>query len=78
MNKIFEEEIRETLEVYMDNLIVKSSEEEWRDEHFTSVFRRVPQYNMRLNPKNAPLESEPTILKFLLNRNMHIRKHKQV
>lgn len=45
MNTIFEEEISETLEVYMDNMIVKSSEEEWRDEHFTSVFRRVPQYN---------------------------------
>lgn len=50
MNKVFKEEIGETLEVYIDNIIVKSNEEGLHDQHFSQVFQRVRQYNMRLNP----------------------------
>lgn len=41
MNMIFEEEIGEVLEVYMDDMIVKSNQEEQHDKYLTSVFRRV-------------------------------------
>lgn len=41
MNKIFEEEIDEILEVYMYDMIIKFNEEEWQDEHLANVFRRV-------------------------------------
>ncbi|XP_058761497.1 uncharacterized protein LOC131634891 [Vicia villosa] len=37
MNKVLEEETDETLEVYMDNMIVKSGEEELHDQHLTRV-----------------------------------------
>ena len=40
MNKVFKEEIGETLEIYMDD-IVKSNDEELHDKHLTCVFRRV-------------------------------------
>lgn len=49
MNKVFKEEIGETLEVYMDDMIVKSSEYELHDPHLNRIFQRVWQYNMRLN-----------------------------
>lgn len=51
MNKGFREDIWETLEVYMDDLIVKSIQEEFHDQHLWQVFKRVRQYNMNLNRK---------------------------
>lgn len=38
MNKVFKEEIKEMLEVYMDNIIIKSNQEELYDKHLTSIF----------------------------------------
>lgn len=38
MDEIFEEEIGETLEVYMDDMIVKSIKEEQHDKHLANVF----------------------------------------
>lgn len=34
----------------MDDMIVKSSQEELHDQHVQQVFKRVHQYNMGLNP----------------------------
>lgn len=34
----------------MDVMIVKSSQEESRDQHLWKLFKRVWQYNMRLSP----------------------------
>lgn len=51
MNEVFKQEIWELLEVYMNDMIVKSNEEDLHDKHIASIFRSVWQYNMRLNPK---------------------------
>lgn len=39
MNKVSEEEKGETLEVYMDDIIVMSSEEKVHDQHLTRIFQ---------------------------------------
>lgn len=41
MNTNFKEKISEILKVYMDGMVVKSSEEELKVYHLTSVFKRV-------------------------------------
>lgn len=48
-NKVFKEEIDETLDMQMNDMIVKTSEEGLHDQHLARVFRRVCRYNMRLN-----------------------------
>lgn len=55
MSKLFKEEIEEMLEVYMDNIIIKTNKEELYDKNknLTIVLVRVRQYNMRLNPEKA-------------------------
>lgn len=47
--KFFKEEMGETLEVYMNDIIFNSSEEEQHDNHLTIILRRVQQHNIRLN-----------------------------
>lgn len=49
MNKIFQEEIGETLEVYMDDMIVKYDQDEIHAQQLKWVFKMVKEYNMRLN-----------------------------
>lgn len=49
MNKIFQEEIGEALKVYMDDMIEKSSRDELRNQHLQQVFKRIMEYNLRLN-----------------------------
>lgn len=41
MNKIFEEEIKEILELYMDDMIIKSIKKEPYDNHLTRVLNRI-------------------------------------
>lgn len=41
VNKVFKEEIGETLEVYMDDMIVRFGEEELHNQYLKCVFRRV-------------------------------------
>lgn len=41
INKFFEEKIGETLEIYMDDMIVKSNEGEMHDKQLTSVYKRI-------------------------------------
>lgn len=53
MNKVFKEEIGERLEVYMVDMIIKSSEEELYDECLSCVFHIVQYYNARLNPEKC-------------------------
>lgn len=56
MNKNFEKEIAKTLKIYTNDMIIKSSEEEWHYGHVNNVFRRGWQYNMMLNPEKCTLE----------------------
>jgi hypothetical protein len=57
MNKVFRKQIGNMLEVYMDDMIVKSAEECQRMSYLEVVFARVHQYNMHLNPKNMHFRS---------------------
>lgn len=50
MNKVFKEDIGETLEVYMDDVIIKSNKE-LHEHYLAHIFQRVQKYNMRLNPE---------------------------
>jgi hypothetical protein len=43
------------LEVYMDDMIIKSSEEHKQETHLEPIFTRVQQYNMRLNLEKCTL-----------------------
>lgn len=53
MNKVFQEEIRETLKVYMDDMVLKFNQEKSHDQHLNQVFKKVWKYNMRINPKKC-------------------------
>jgi hypothetical protein len=54
MNKVFKKEIGDQLEVYMDDMIVKSAEESQHRRHLEVVFPHARQYNMHLNPEKRP------------------------
>lgn len=56
-DKVFKEEISETLEVYMDDMIVKYDVEELHDKHLSHVFQRVQQYNIRLKLEKCAFEA---------------------
>jgi hypothetical protein len=55
MNKIFYNEIANMLEVYVDDMIVKSAEEGQHEAHLSIVFDKVRKHNMRLNTENVIL-----------------------
>lgn len=44
------------MEAYVDDMIVKSLEQESHVEKLSQVFKVFRQYNMRLNPRNVHLE----------------------
>lgn len=67
MNKVFKKEIRDMLEVYMDDMIVKSVEESKQRHHLEEVFAHARQYNMHLNPEKCTFGvKEGKILGFYL------------
>ncbi|MCI28177.1 hypothetical protein A2U01_0049377, partial [Trifolium medium] len=53
MNKVFRAEIGDMLEVYMDDMIVKSKEEIDHMTHLRKVFDRARQCKMRFNPEKC-------------------------
>ncbi|CAJ2652721.1 unnamed protein product [Trifolium pratense] len=53
MNKVFNNEIGDMLEVYMDDMIVKSEEEVDHTAHLKKVFDQARKYNMRFNPEKC-------------------------
>ncbi|PNX97955.1 maturase K [Trifolium pratense] len=53
MNKVFRGQIGDMLEVYMDDMIDKSPEENDHFEHLRKVFEQARKYNMRFNPKKC-------------------------
>lgn len=46
MNNIFHEEIREALEVYMNDMIVKFGWEELHTQHLQCIFKKIRQYDI--------------------------------
>lgn len=59
MNKIFIGNIKYLLEVYMDDLIVKSEEEPEHITHMESIFGNVRKYGICLNPKKFNFRVRP-------------------
>ena len=54
MNKIYDKnELGDILEVYMDDMIVKSEQEIDHTAHLKRVFEQARKYNMRLNPEKC-------------------------
>ncbi|GAU34623.1 hypothetical protein TSUD_394140 [Trifolium subterraneum] len=53
MNKVFRGEIGDTLEVYIDDMIVKSHEEVDHTIHLQKVFEQARKVNMRFNPEKC-------------------------
>jgi hypothetical protein len=50
MNKVFQAEIGDMLEVYMDDMTVKSKEEAEHTAHLRRVFEQARKCKMRFNP----------------------------
>nr|KYP58319.1 Retrovirus-related Pol polyprotein from transposon opus [Cajanus cajan] len=53
MNKIFHDQIGRCLEVYVDDMVVKSGEVSAHVHHLAEVFRALRQHRMRLNPEKC-------------------------
>jgi len=50
VNRIFSRQIRKNMEVYVDNMLVKSREENTHLDNLKETFMTFRQYQMRLNP----------------------------
>jgi hypothetical protein len=54
INKVYNKELLgDILEVYMDDMIVKSKQEIDHAAHLKRVFEQTRKYNMRLNPEKC-------------------------
>ena len=56
VNKVFANKIDHSMEVYVDDILVKSPTIEQHITDLADSFASLRLYNMRLNPKNVPLE----------------------
>lgn len=59
VNKMFKHQIGKSMKVYIDDRLVKSLRAEDHFTHLQVTFDILRKYNMKLNPKNALLESTP-------------------
>ncbi|WJX58397.1 hypothetical protein P8452_43858 [Trifolium repens] len=50
MDRVFSEQIGKNLEVYIDDMVVKTTEEGEHDQDLDDILASVRKYNMRLNP----------------------------
>ena len=50
VNQMFSKQIRRNVEVYVDDMLVKSKEEEDHLDDLKEMFNTLRQYNMKLNP----------------------------
>ena len=53
MDKVFKKQIGKNMEVYVDDMIVKSREVEKHLEDLEEVFALIRKYNIRLNPEKC-------------------------
>ena len=54
MNKVFLEHIGSLMEVYIDDMLVKTKEEGSLFFDLEAIFSCLQRHNMRLNPQNCP------------------------
>lgn len=50
MNKMFTDKLGKTMEVYIDDMLVKSEEAEQHVHHLSQTFETLWKYNMKINP----------------------------
>ena len=53
VNKMFSNQIRRNMEVYVDNMLVKSKEELMHLDDLKEMFAMLKQYQMKLNPSKC-------------------------
>jgi len=53
MTTLFHDMIHKEVEVYVDDMIVKSSDEEQHVEYLEKMFERLRKYKLRLNPNKC-------------------------
>ena len=53
VNQMFEKKIGRNVEVYIDDMLVKSKEEEDHLDDLKETFNTLRQYNMKLNPSKC-------------------------
>jgi len=51
MDQMFQDQIGRTMEVYVDDIIVKSDSVEQHANDLAEVFQQIRKYDMRLNPE---------------------------
>lgn len=69
LDKIFEKQIGRNLEVYIDDLVVKTKEGDKHEEEFKEIMQQVRKYNMRLNPTKCTFGVQAgKFMGFLLTR----------
>ena len=56
MNKMFEKKIRRNIQVYVDDMLVKSRREDDHLEDLKETFDILRSYNMKLNPSKCAFE----------------------
>ena len=68
VNRIFQKKIRASMEVYIDDMLVKSTTAELHIAHLSKAFQILREYNMKLNPAKCAFEvSAGKFLGFIVN-----------
>ena len=68
MNKMFQKQIGASMEVYIDDMLVKSVKAELHVAHLAESFRVLKNYNMKLNPSKCAFGvSTGKFLGFIIN-----------
>ena len=69
VNMMFKEQIDKTMDVYIDNMLVKSKVVSDHVAHLTDTFKILRAYRMKLNPLNCMFGvASETFLGFMVNR----------
>jgi len=58
MDRVFDELVGNIMEVYVDDMVVKSATSGDHPEHLRRVLQRIQDHNLRLNPENVSLRWE--------------------
>ena len=68
VNKMFQRQIRASMEVYIDDMLVKSVKAELHVAHLAESFQVLKNYNMKLNPTKCAFRvSSGKFLGFIVN-----------
>ena len=69
VNKVFKSEIGKTIEVYVDDMVVKSTEEEVHQNNLNKVFDLLRRHDIKLNPEKCSFGVQARkFLGFMLTR----------